>query len=235
MALTPSRGPAAMHQTEITHAQFEDFVDATGYVTLAERADPDQPGVALGSAVFRTPTPASPQWWHLDRTASWRQPDGASSRAARPDEPVRHIAYPDARAYADWLGGRLPSLQEWRRAALGDEAWDALTAPPNTANTWQGPFPVHDAARDGYDGIAPVGHYPPNAFGLHDMVGNAWEWTSTPAGPNEGRIAGGSFLCDVDLCRNGTPFGQQVQDRDFSASHIGFRLVFDEWPQECGP
>ncbi|MGB3455984.1 MAG: SUMF1/EgtB/PvdO family nonheme iron enzyme [Litorimonas sp.] len=235
--LPPSVGPAGIHRTEVTQSHFADFVAQSGYVSLAERDDPEEPGVRLGSAVFQTPTLSAPGWWRLDRTASWRRPTGTDEPAPdglpRSDQPAVQIAYEDALAYAEWAGGRVPTLEEWRTAALAGEAWDHLTAPPETANTWQGTFPLRNAVADGFAERAPVGRFPPNAYGLHDMVGNAWEWTATPAGPDHGILAGGSFLCDVDFCRNGTPFGEQVQELDFSASHIGFRLVFDALPEAC--
>lgn len=228
-------GPVAIHQTEVTQAQFANFVAATGYITLAERDDPAQRGLRLGSAVFRTPTLANPHWWTLVREANWQNPEGQTnrSRALRSDNPVVHIAYPDAVAYADWVGGRLPTLNEWRQAALGQQVWNDVTAPPELANTWQGAFPLQNSEDDGYFAIAPVAQFLPNKIGLYDMVGNAWEWTATLAEPGYGLLAGGSFLCDIDFCRNGTPFGQQVQELDFSANHIGFRLVFDSLPTEC--
>ena len=234
--LMSGAGPVAIQQTEVTQADFADFVAVTGYVSVAEREDPAQPGSSLGSAVFRAPTLSNPQWWELDRTANWQQPQGQDGVLPSPasNEPVVHIAYPDGVAYADWVGGRLPTLTEWRTAALGDEAWPEITAPPEVGNTWQGAFPIQNAQTDGYGTIAPVAKFPPNSIGLYDMVGNAWEWTATTAGPDHGILAGGSFLCDVDFCRNGTPFGEQVQELNFSASHIGFRLVFDTWPEECG-
>ena len=97
-----SDGPAAIHQTEVTRSDFAAFTAATGYVTLAERPDPEQSDLAMGSAVFRAPTAAAPQWWHLDRSANWRTPKGgrAEQPVPHPKEPVRHIAYPDAQAYA---------------------------------------------------------------------------------------------------------------------------------------
>ncbi|WP_198971482.1 formylglycine-generating enzyme family protein [Xylophilus sp. ASV27] len=182
---------------EVTNAQFERFVQATGYVTRAERTPPAQefPGVAPaqlrpGSAVFVPPQAGEHlrgayAWWKWVDGADWRHPDGpGSDLQGRGNHPVVHVAYEDAMAYAKWLGRDLPTEAQWEYAARGGR--DDTTYPwGNTpdlagrsmANTWQGPFPLADQGRDGHKGTAPVGCYPVNGFGLYDAVGNVWEWT----------------------------------------------------------
>ena len=182
----------------VTVAEFAAFVAATGYVTVAERPpDPaDYPGadpalLVPGSIVFRrTPGPTNladhRNWWHWQPGAQWREPDGpGSGGAARGDHPVTQVAYGDAAAYAAWSGRDLPTEAEWEFAARGglDGAayvWGNEVAPDGRpmANTWQGEFPWQNLATDGYEGTSPVGSFPPNGFGLFDMAGNVWEWTS---------------------------------------------------------
>lgn len=185
-----------MDRTEVTNAEFTRFVEATHYVTVAERvpsAD-EMPGVpaaqrVAGSSVF-TPTPApvpldqSLRWWRYVANASWKQPEGpGSSLDGRSEHPVVHVAYEDAVAYARWAGKELPTEAEWEFAARGGRAgklypWGDELAPDGryVANIYQGEFPVKDLALDGFAGAAPVGAYPPNDFGLYDMAGNVWEW-----------------------------------------------------------
>lgn len=203
-----------MDRRPVTNAQFERFVKATGYVTVAERApDPaDMPGVpaamlVAGSAVF-TPTgqtvPLSNplQWWRYAPGASWRAPAGAGSAlAGRRDHPVVHVAFDDALAYARWAGGRLPTEAEFEFAARGGldrhlYSWGNEFRPSGrpAANTWQGPFPARDDAQDGYAGTSPVTAFPPNGFGLYDMGGNVWHWCADWYRPDTyaGRAAGGA-------------------------------------------
>jgi formylglycine-generating enzyme required for sulfatase activity len=183
---------------EVTNARFAEFVDATGYVTVAERPlDPaDFPGappenLVPGSMVF-TPTPGPvdlrhlSQWWTWTPGASWRSPQGrGSSFEERPQHPVVHIAHEDASAYAAWIGGRLPTEAEWEFAARGGLDGAAFTwgddARPDgrvMANTWDGPdFPWRSTGESGFVRTAPVGSFPPNGFGLFDMAGNVWEWS----------------------------------------------------------
>lgn len=182
----------------VTNGEFERFVAETGYVTLAERpADPAQyPGakpelLAPSSAMFKKPTQPvdirNPyNWWVYVQGANWRHPRGpASSIKKLKDHPVVHVAFQDAEAYAKWAGKELPTEAEWEFAARGglDGAqfvWgDELTPDgKHFANTWQGEFPYENRNEDGYEGTAPVGSFPANGFGLYDMAGNVWQWTS---------------------------------------------------------
>ncbi|MCC6628350.1 MAG: formylglycine-generating enzyme family protein [Chloroflexi bacterium] len=182
----------------VTNDQFAAFVAATGYTTLVERApDPaDYPGalpemLVPASVVFRQPPGRVDlrnhyNWWTYVPGANWRQPQGpGSSIAGRGDHPVVQVAYEDAAAWAAWAGKVLPTEAEWEYAARGGldskvYAWgDELTpGGRHLANTWQGEFPWQNLATDGYAGTAPVGSFPPNGYGLYDMIGNAWEWTT---------------------------------------------------------
>jgi sulfatase modifying factor 1 len=142
------------------------------------------------------------------------------------------IAYDDAEAYARWAGKRLPSEAEWEYAALADHR--ALPEPIDEhgvpqANYYQGVFPQRDLGLDGYRGRAPVGCFRPNGFGLYDMIGNVWEWTSEPAGPGgENRvIKGGSYLCAGNYCARYRPAARQFEERGLGTDHIGVRLVSD--------
>lgn len=181
----------------VTNAAFAGFVEATGYVTVAERPlDPaTYPGAPLaalvpGSLVFHQP-PGPVElndvrlWWRYVPGADWRHPQGpGSSVTGLGDHPVVHIAHEDAEAYARWVGKRLPTEEEWEYAARGGIegavfAWGDELTPGGRfmANTWQGEFPWQNLGRDGYRGTSPVGAFPPNAFGLYDMGGNVWQWT----------------------------------------------------------
>ena len=175
----------SIDRTPVTNAQFADFVKATGWLTDCERAQP------AGSATFRmTDGPvdlrAPTQWWAFVRGASWRHPQGpASSLNGLELHPVVHVSYRDALAFAQWRGGRLPAEAEWEVAARGglvdcDYAWGNELMPGDRllANIWVGSFPWYHARCD-VPGPTPVSSYPPNGYGLFDMIGNVWEWTST--------------------------------------------------------
>jgi formylglycine-generating enzyme required for sulfatase activity len=186
----------AIDSRQVTNARFAAFVEATGYVTVAERPlDPAEfPGAPAenlqpGSLVFTmTAGPVDlrhlNQWWTWTPGASWRHPEGPRSTLdGRDEHPVVHIAYEDADAYAAWAGLALPTEAEWELAARGGMerapfVWGDEPESPGErlANYWHGDFPWR--ADPGYGSTTPVGSYPANAYGLHDMAGNVWEWTS---------------------------------------------------------
>jgi formylglycine-generating enzyme len=259
----------------VTNRQFGRFVRKTGYVTVAEQApDPaDYPGakpelLVPFSAVFVPPrhrvSLADPQnWWTPVPGASWRRPQGpGSSVRNKPDHPVVHVAWADVAAYASWAGKSIPTEAEWELAARGgldgaEFAWGDEFNPGGDwmANTWQGEFPIQNTCEDGYEGTSPVGAFPANGYGLHDMIGNIWEWTTdwytghppaahacctvTPQSGSREQSAdprdpariprkvmkGGSHLCAPNYCRRYRPAARMAQPIDTSTSHLGFRLV----------
>ncbi len=237
-------------RTEVTNAQFAAFVTATNYVTEAEKAG--------GSAIFKTPDVADGQvvegsWWHLIKDANWRHPEGADSDiAGREHEPVVNVSYADALAYAHWLGRELPTEAQWEYAAKGGRSneqsdhslRDAKGNP--LANFWQGLFPISNSDEDGFPGRAPAGCFAANPYGLHDMVGNVWEWTTDVYSEHRGEtvnlsdqltaipargtaplrvIKGGSYLCSADYCVRARASSRQPQESDLPASHLGFRTI----------
>ncbi|WP_458097739.1 formylglycine-generating enzyme family protein [Roseomonas sp. WA12] len=185
-----------MDRAPVTQGEFARFVVATGYRTVAERPPrpEDYPGadpalLVAGSVVFQAPRSANDMrfwgdWWAFRPGASWRNPDG-NSGAPEPSHPVVHVCHEDALAYANWVGKRLPTEAEWEFAAHGavpgaEFAWGDEFAPGGAhfANTWQGNFPYENQVADCYAGTSPVGSFPPNQYGLVDLIGNVWEWTA---------------------------------------------------------
>jgi formylglycine-generating enzyme len=185
-------------RTPVTNRQFKAFVNATGHVTTAQIApDPrDYPGALpnmlyAGSLVFTPPSRVSDlrdwsQWWSFMKGANWRHPYGPKSNIKDFDDfPVVHVSFADVLAYAHWTGKDLPTEAEWEFAARGgldgeEFAWGNALAPggKHMANTWQGNFPVQNLNEDGFERTSPVTAFPPNGYGVHDMIGNVWEWTT---------------------------------------------------------
>ena len=246
-----------MDEHLVTNADFRAFVEATGYVTTAERAPdweelrtqlapgtprPDPSLLVPGSLVFVRPTHAVPLhdlsgWWRWTPGASWRHPDGPGDGIENKDDhPVVHVSWQDAVAFAKWAGKTLPTEAQWERAARGGLerkrfVWGDELHPAgrHMANIFQGEFPHHDRAEDGFAGTSPVGSFPANGYGLFDMAGNVWQWTKDAYldGPSSTRrvIKGGSFLCHASYCESYRPSARQPLAPDTGASHVGFRLV----------
>ena len=236
----------------VTNAEFLQFVDATGYQTVSERPPdpalyPDlPPEEQIPESVVCLPPPPTVDrrelrsWWALIAGADWRHPQGPeTSLDGLMQHPVVHVAFEDACAYADWAGKRLPTADEWEVAARGglvdqDYAWGAEKSPDGRwlANVWQGPFPWDNKETDGWVWTSPVGSFPANGYGLVDVCGNVWEWTSTPfavpAGEQERRvIKGGSFLCADNYCHRFRPSALMGQTLDTATCHMGFRCAAD--------
>jgi formylglycine-generating enzyme len=259
----------AVERHPVTNAQFARFVEDTGHVTVAERPLDAAlyPGVAAGDLVpgglvFRpTSGPVDlrdwQQWWDWAPGACWRHPFGPDSPITADglgDHPVVQVAYTDAAAYAQWAGRRLPTEAQWEYAARGGAtctySWGDDVSPGGRlmANTWQGHFPYRNDGALGWVGTSPVGAFPANGFGLLDMIGNVWEWTSTPYTSHHrpdatkgcctpGRepdpavnqtLKGGSHLCAPEYCHRYRPAARSSQSQDSATTHIGFRCIVSE-------
>jgi formylglycine-generating enzyme required for sulfatase activity len=247
--------PFAIDACAVSVARFAAFVDATGYVTDAERF-----GWSFVFHAFVPPrtrvggVPAGAPWWRQVFGATWRTPEGPlSDVAGRMDHPVVHVSWNDAAAFAAWAGGRLPSEAEWEYAARGglDQAvfpWGDALEPggDHRCNVWQGAFPDRDEAADGYSGTAPVDAYAPNGFGLYGVVGNVWEWCADrfsathgrgalddPRGPEEGPgrvMKGGSYLCHASYCNRYRVAARTYAAEDDALGHVGFRVAYPSAP-----
>lgn len=273
--------PFYMDEHEVTNAQFAKFVEETGYVTRAERDFdrkdfPDAPASVpdeafkAGSFVVHKPErrvdPLAPganhmEWWRLTPGANWRQPTGPGSNIeGLDDHPVVNVTYEDAIAYAEWAGKRLPTEAEWEYAARGGldgkiYVWGDELQPGGKwmTNIWQGDFPNENSLEDGHKFTAPVKSFPANGFGLYEMAGNVWEFTSDIFDPDFYKnspkycpecetgqplrgmpgevynrvIRGGSFLCAASYCTGYRPAARQISDDVSSSHHTGFRCVKD--------
>lgn len=245
--------PFRMAVTTVTNQEFRAFVEATGYVTEAERFG--------WSFVFWSEVPMSVgptqavsevEWWRRVDGACWFAPNGPETEHdCQPDHPVVHISWNDARAYASWVGGRLPTEVEWEhaaRAGQGDVRFPWGNAEPNDTditpcNIWQGDFPKVNTAADGFVTTAPARSFEPNPWGLYNLVGNVWEWTADPyrvrslkravkdrlSGMKGYKLSkGGSFLCHRSYCYRYRIAARSGTSPDSATTHHGFRVVWSD-------
>ena len=250
-----SISPFYIGETTVTNEQFAKFVDATGYLTEADRYDwsfvfhlfvPPEVAKTVTQAVADAP------WWWQVKGSNWRNPEGQGSDIQdRMDHPAVHIAWTDAIAYCEWAGNRLSTEAEWEMAARGGldgqtYAWGDDLTPDGThkCNIWQGKFPDVNTSEDGFVGTAPVTAFEQNGFGLYNVAGNVWEWQSdwfspnyhkasqskNPTGPRSGSsrsIRGGSYLCHESYCNRYRVAARSSNTPDSSTGNLGFRCVMD--------
>ena len=218
---------------EVMAREFAGFVERTGRVTDAERIGWSLVFHAPGTAPAGAAVVAGAPWWVRQDRADWRTPRGPDRPEAEPAKPVVQVSWDDAAAFCAESGGRLPTSAEWEHAARGGfpaatHPWGERSpfagSPP--ANLFDGRFPIPAGARDGFAGLAPVGSFAPNGYGLFDMAGNVWEWVDGGS-PESRPLRGGSFLCAENSCQGYRLSWENRATADSAWDHTGFRCARD--------